>query len=136
MAVPDPSAGLALEYFHIANGIVAFHLVQTIAFLGGLQHSAALRAGIERKRHLGHLLVWGIAAGYLIAVGGSGYLEYLLRSHDAPTVICATQIAAIGRLLIILVQAGVCSLIVQVIKEPPANVRPKPRSSKPAPAPT
>jgi hypothetical protein len=136
LAVSDPSATLALEYFHIANGIVAFHLVQTIAFLGGLQHSAALRAGIERKRYLGHVIVWGIALGYLIAVGGSGYLEYLLRSHDPSTVLCATRIAATGRLVIVLLQAGVCSLVVQVIKEPPAKVLAKPRSSKPAPGPT
>jgi hypothetical protein len=123
MAAPDPSAGLALEYFHIANGIVAFHLVQTIAFLGGLQGSAALRGGVERKRMVAHAVVWIIAGGYLVAIVGCGCLEHLLRSStgEPSTVLSATTYAAAGRAVIVGIQAGVCSLVVQFIKEPPAG---------------
>ena len=114
----DSSSALALEYFHIGNGIVAFHVAQTILFLNAIYKAPLLREALTRKRVFGHVFTWLFAAIYAGVIAGCGVNEYWLRlaSGEPAQVITSTVFAACGRVGVAVVMAVACSLIIACLR--------------------
>jgi hypothetical protein len=119
----DVPSELALEYFRIANGIVAFHVVQTILFLNAIYKATELQEALFRKPVLFHSFTWGFAVIYAAVIVGCGVLEVCLRgfSREPPPIITLTWIAVGGRVLVVLALATACSLVIALLKAPTAG---------------
>jgi hypothetical protein len=105
-----------MEYFKLANAIVAFHVVQTPIFLLTVYRNPDLLASLTGARWS---YIWGsfvIAAVYAAVLLACGCMEGSLWSDK--TLARQAHLAAAGRIAVVLFQAVACAVVLHVMKKP------------------
>ena len=112
------AADVALDYFRMANAIVAFHVVQTPVFLFTVYRDPALLASLTRARVWYVLGSLAIAAVYAVAIAGCGSMEAQLWKGDDAALANQACVAEIGRIAIVACLAAGCALVLGFMKKP------------------
>jgi hypothetical protein len=114
----DPHAlELAHDYFAIGNGIVAFHVGQTILFLNAIHKEGVLKDALIHNHALFTRIAWRIAVPYVFVIVSCAAMEFYLRhsSHELTPVLITTVAAAIGRLIVVWMLTFSCTKVMALV---------------------
>ena len=110
----DPSDDLAMAYFKIGNGIVAFHVLQSIVFFNALLTTPAIAGHIAKDLELSIGATCGIGVIYVLAILGCGSQESGFRSGQPDLVLKYTRRGVTGRVLIVVLLTLASSVFVWI----------------------
>jgi hypothetical protein len=108
---------LALDYFRIGNGTVAFHVAQTILFLNAIYKAKELKNALIKGHAIFQEGAWGFALLYTFVIAGCAAMEFYLRAstHAPRSILISTGFATAGRLVVVLALTLVCGWILGLV---------------------